>query len=388
MFKGKKKSDENSEKTNKQSLKVRFKEFNNKLNKKSDNNKKRQVVAFDLGTDKIKVAEGSYYKGELVINSFFEISTPKEAIDDGIIKLKDKLIDVVKEELSKKKIKAKYGICTTNSTQILNRDIIIPSVDKDELDTVVKFEIQQYLPINLDESILQTQTLGKVNDGSEQEKMNVRVIAFPKKIASMYYDFLKALQLKPYVLDVNYNALNKIVNYTDILKNEYNKSDGASSMFIDFGASFIDINIYKNGRLDFTRRIKGGYDDLEEALIRDAETDREKVSDVLYKIVDISKPDEEIDYQSKVIKNVTDDWIEKISMVLKYYRNQDNLNIVDKVYILGGLSRIKGIKNYLTERLSIGVSEIKMVPGVSIKKHVNNDEISDYFQAFGAIIRL
>ena len=113
------------------------------------------------------------------------------------------------------------------------------------METVVRYEIQQYLPINLEDYILQVTILGEeVVD--ETKKLNVRVIAYPEKIARGYYNLLLKLNLKPYALDVNYNAVNKFINFTGI-NNEFEYKSKDSVAFIDMGASFIDVNIYKDG---------------------------------------------------------------------------------------------------------------------------------------------
>ena len=173
--------------------------------------KKKKVVAFDLGSSTIKIVEGTYYKNELTIDKYIKIPSPKDAVIDGEIKKEDELAIRISEVLKSNNIKAKHGICTTNSTLIINREILIPKVEEEEMDTVVRYEIQQYLPINLDDYVIQVTILNEEKDMNGSEKLNVRVIAFPDKIAKGYYNLLKKLELEPYTLDVNYNAVNKLV---------------------------------------------------------------------------------------------------------------------------------------------------------------------------------
>lgn len=48
--------------------------------------KKKKVVAFDLGSSTIKIVEGTYYKNELTIDKYIKIPAPKDAVIDGEIK--------------------------------------------------------------------------------------------------------------------------------------------------------------------------------------------------------------------------------------------------------------------------------------------------------------
>lgn len=181
----------------------------------------------------IKIVEGMYYKEELTIDKYITMKTPKGAVVDGEIKRSEELFNKLGQVLKENGIKAKYGICTNNSTLIINREILIPRVEDEEMDTVVRYEIQQYLPINLEDYILQVQVLSE-EEINESKKLNVRVIAYPDKIARGYYDLLIKLDLKPYALDVNYNAINKFINCVD-KNNEYEYNPEDSVAFIDMG---------------------------------------------------------------------------------------------------------------------------------------------------------
>lgn len=142
-------------------LKVKLSKGLKKANKISTPEKNRKVVAFDIGSSMIKIVEGMYYKEELIIDKYITMKTPKGAVVDGEIKRSEELFNKLGQVLKENGIKAKYGICTTNSTLIINREILIPRVEDEEMDTVVRYEIQQYLPINLEDYILQVQILSE-----------------------------------------------------------------------------------------------------------------------------------------------------------------------------------------------------------------------------------
>lgn len=220
--------------------------FSNKVNKLNLPKKKRRVVALDLGSSAIKIVEGMYYKSDLTIFKYIIIPTPKGAIIDGEIKKEDELKNKLSQVLKENGIKTKDAICTTNSSLIINREISIPKVEEEEMDTVIRYEIQQYLPINLEDYILQGTILNKEKT-DKNKKIDVRVIAYPEKLAKGYYNFLLKLNLKPYALDVNYNAINKFINYVGI-NNEFKHKLNDAIAFIDLGESSIDVNIYKNGQ--------------------------------------------------------------------------------------------------------------------------------------------
>jgi len=362
-------------------LKAKFSKSLKKTNKLRTPEKKRKVIAFDMGSSMIKIVVGMYYKNDLIIDKYIKVTTPKDAIIDGEIKKEEELYNKLSQVLKQNGIKAKDATCTTNSTLIINREISIPKVEEEEMDTVVRYEIQQYLPINLEDYILQVTILGEevIN---ETKKLNVRVIAYPEKIARGYYNLLLKLDLKPYALDVNYNAVNKFINFTGINSEfEYKSKDTVA--FIDMGASFIDVNIYKNDQLDFTRIIKDCGNDIDEILQRSGVKDSEVVD---FKIKNINLK-EELDPLNIEVRYVVDDWIEKIEKITQFYKNRNVENEVNKIIIFGGSSKINGMEEYMTEKLGIK-TKINGSTKIAFKSKDDGKPVDDFINAIGSVIRV
>lgn len=357
------------------------KKFSKRSNKSNTPDKKRKVIAFDMGSGAIKIVEAMYYKNQMTVYKYLKAPTPKDAIIDGEIKKEEELYSKLKRILKKNAFNGKYGVCTTNSTLIINREIQIPKVEEEEMKTVIRYEIQQYLPINLDDYILQSTILGEEEVNGE-DKVNIRVIAYPEKIAKGYYDFLMKLELKPYALDVNYNAVNKYINIVKT-NNEIENETMGTVAFVDFGASFIDVNIYKDEHVQFTRIIKAGGNDIDEILMQNGGFNKEELEEERYKNIDLSDDLDSINIQ---IIEIVDEWIEKIEKIIQFYKNKNAGNDVDNIIIYGGSSKLNGMESYMTEKLGIR-TKIKGISKIDFKLNDKNDS-DDYINALGSVIRL
>lgn len=364
-------------------LKGKFSKNLKRINKISTPEKKRKVIALDMGSSSIKIVEGMYYKEELSIDKYITMNTPKGAIIDGEIKKSEELFLKISNVLKENKIKAKYAICTNNSTLIINREISIPKVEEEEMDTVVRYEIQQYLPINLEDYILQVQILNE-EEINEVKRLNIRVIAYPEKIARGYYDLLNKLNLKPYALDVNYNAINKFINCID-KNNQYEYNPENSVAFIDMGASFIDVNIYKNGRLDFTRMIKAGGNDIDEMLLEKSGINSVELETFKSKVIDLEEPFEPINIY---VREVIDDWIEKIEKIIQFYKNKNMGEEINKIVIFGGSSKLKGMDNYMAAKLGVKTIRKNEISKTAFKSSDDGKTIDDFINVIGSVIRL
>ncbi|WP_252237985.1 MULTISPECIES: pilus assembly protein PilM [unclassified Clostridium] len=361
-----------------------------KVNEKSKSikvkrEKKRKVVAFDIGSTNIKIAEGTYYKGILSIENLIDIPTPAEAIIDGNIEKKELLVSILQKALNENGINAKEGICTNNSSLIINREILIPDVKEEELDTVVRYEIQQYLPINLDDYVLQMTKIGE-EFSDEGKKLEIRAIAYPEKMAKGYYDLLMALNLKPFALDVNYNALNKLLNHIEVINN-HKLNIEESLVFIDMGATSLDVNIYNNGVLKFTRIIKAGGKYLDEILYENMNIPIEETEK--FKSQDIDLKEEELEFQNQIIIDTLDEWVDKIEKIIQFYKSKNFDDDINKIFIYGRTSRIKNLEQYITSKIGIETIKIRNIPEIINDSNIEVDEnIDNFINVVGSLIRL
>ncbi|NFE85744.1 pilus assembly protein PilM [Clostridium botulinum] len=361
-----------------------------KVNEKSKSlkvkkEKKRKVVAFDIGSTNIKIAEGTYYKGILSIEKLIDIPTPAESIIDGNIEKKELLVSILQKGLNDNGINAKEGICTNNSSLIINREILIPDVKDEELDTVVRYEIQQYLPINLDDYVLQMTKIGE-EFSDEGKKLEIRAIAYPEKMAKGYYDLLMDLNLKPFALDVNYNALNKLLNHIEVINNRKLNIE-ESFVFIDMGSSSLDVNIYNNGVLKFTRIIKAGGKYLDEILYENMNIPIEEIEK--FKSHDIDLKEEELKFQNQIIIDTLDEWIDKIEKIIQFYKSKNFDDDINKIFIYGRTSRIKNLEQYITSKIGIETIKIRNIPEIINDSNIEVDEnIDNFINVIGSLIRL
>lgn len=350
---------------------------------KGKNEKPRNVVAFEIGSKYIKIVEGKYSKDKLSVYKMAQVETPMASIEDGAIIDERALVNTLQVAINQLGIKSKDAVVTSNSTSIIDREIIIPAVDESEMESVIKYEIQQYLPINLDEYIVEYVVIDKLVD-SEGPKLKVNVISYPKDIVNGYYKLIKSLGLNPYVLDVTYNSLKKIVNHTGMIKNGGQVTGTVA--FVDMGATSINVTIFKRGQLDFTRIIKSGGETIDQALssrldmsIKSTESMKMDKGNLL----DIQDDDE----VNVIIKETVDEMIGELEQILQFASNKNGEN-VDEVVIYGGASKLRGLDVYMQRKLLKSIKRVFTLERIDMSTSAMPKEpIGEYLNAIGAVIR-
>jgi type IV pilus assembly protein PilM len=352
----------------------------------------KKLISLDIGSQNTKIVIGKYQKNKVYIERTIIVDTPLHTIEDGNIVDKLRLNSELKNTLGINSIKIKEVNCTTNSTSIINREIIIPKAEDGELDTIVNFEIQQYLPIIMEDYIIQHKVLETIKDEVSDkalEKLRIFVVVYPKHMAEGYLDMLKDAALKPNVLDVNFNAVNKLfADCVEINGEKYNTGDTIA--VIDMGAGNLSVNIFSKGRIDFSRMTTNGGNVIDKHIAQEYDTTLEDAEKRKKQYCDLSDKDnsEKLEALNDIIKEDVNSWIEEINRILQFYKNKKIGNSVDRIFIYGGSSKLKGIEEYMSRALNIPVVKIKTISNIVLSKNVEKESLDLYLNAIGALIRL
>lgn len=369
------------------------------LGKNKTNNKKKssyfskkstvkKLVSLDIGSHSVKAVAGEKTKDKIMVYKAFSFAIPEGIVADGKVLNHLEITRLIKENLALNNIKISDTVCTTNSTSIINRDIVVPKGEESEMDAIINFSIQQYLHINMNDYTIQYDILGEVESEGAQ-KYKALVITYPNAMSKEYFNLIKECSLEPYALDVAFNSVKKLYNNTQYLNDNFLDKE-ATTAFVDIGANTINVHIYKNGNLEFTRVIKSGGSDLDGSISRkygltfkEAEERKIKYSDL-----DSYGESEGVHEFNEFLKEELQQWVVEIQRIVQFYKNKNVGNRIDNIYIFGGSSNIKGIDRFLREQLSIPVETINTIENIVAQDGKVFEDINIYLNALGALIRL
>lgn len=356
-----------------------------------------KVLSLDIGSQNTKIVLGTQSNKNVIIDKTITMNTPVGCYNDGnildITKFKSEILDALQAE----NIKCRNIIITSKSTSVITRDIEIPVAKKEEMDSIIKFQMERYLPIMFEDYIMQYKVLEEFEDEGVK-KAKVTVVVYPKVMAEGYYNLVKELKGNAVALDISSNSINKLFTH-DIKVNDENYSLEETVAVIDLGYDFINVNIISKGNVQFTRIITygGSHIDIEIAkqlFISEEEAESKRLEDCNLETDSLS--DMQNSLVSDIAKEHIRNWTQEIERMVNYYKNKDKGNKVDKVYIYGGISNLKGIEKFIKDALNLPVIKIHSLSNVKFSK-INESkidpfkldlELSQYLNAIGAIIRL
>ncbi|GAA0179245.1 hypothetical protein SH2C18_21500 [Clostridium sediminicola] len=346
-------------------------------------------LTMEFGSNSVKILESKMKGKKIFVNKSSIIELSQDVIKDGKIENIEEIREVLKNVFETGKFTAKKVNITIKSSSVISRNILTPKANEKDMDTMVKYEVEDQLPVNAMDYEIKYKMLGQktLNDEVLNE---VNVILFPKKIAKEYWELINYLKLKPKVLNLNSNAIEKLFSTRNIkLKREYSDSEGIF-VIIDIGFKNIELNIISEGSTQFSRILSGGGKYLDNIIYNEMLDDEEKkqefkkkYADLMY---DINKTDPSVAEINDSIKAEVDRWIKDIDRVIDYYMNQNKEKKLEHIYIHGGTANVKGLTHYMEQYLNVSVSiiELRNIKSSDLKFNKNYER---YINIIGATIR-
>ncbi|MBS4536187.1 type IV pilus assembly protein PilM [Clostridium sp. D2Q-14] len=345
----------------------------------------KKIISLDIGNEKIKIVKGRNCKNNIFIENAISIDTPKNSIIDGNIINIDLLSSYMKENLYKNDLKGNRGIITLDYSSIITREINLPYVKEEELKRMIKYEIEQLIPINIDDYVIDYKKREEFIENNIK-KLRLLVIVMSKKAIKDYIKLLKNIKLKSYSLDLNSNAISKLISRNLRINGKEVKSN-ETIVFLDIGYRNININIISNYISDFNRIIECGS--------RDIDT---KIANYFnIKLSEAKLIKEEFDFEknntnsfngvSNIIIDILDDWISQIDRIFSYYKKLSITNRIDEIYVYGGGSKLKDLDKYFKNEFNIKTYILKDISPLKKGKKVKNIDLTKYLNNIGAMIR-
>ncbi len=327
-------------------------------------------------------------KEKLVVKKVLYTPIAESMITDGDITDISGLASQFRQTLRKNKIKARNCFCCFQSDEIITREVTIPSPDKNSLQEMAKFEVEQYLPVEMSNYVVQSLVLKEI-EIDDKPFAEMQVTAFPKRFVDQLYRLINQAGLYPVVLDTQANAFRKLIeNQYKINGNDYHRE--GTSAFIDFGYENVSISIFQKGKFKFNRVLKVGGKDLDiniskflDISIDEAEKRKLQIHNINYTVDEFTENSRMIN----VVKSTMENWFDEIAKIFRYFNAKTSgTGQVEYIYIYGGGAKINGLDDYVESYFKVPVSSIRKVSNVSLSDNADLDT-AELLNAFGVMYR-
>ncbi|MFZ5353579.1 MAG: type IV pilus assembly protein PilM [Bacillota bacterium] len=348
---------------------------------------KSEVLSLDIGSKNIKLVIGKQLPSSVTVSAAFVFPAPANSIQDGKLLDMQAVAGCIKKVIEENKIKTKKAVLTIESTSIIRRELELPVVKESEMESMVRFEIEQYLPIMLSEYVVEYKILEEFM-ADNIKKCKILVAAISKAMVEEYLQLLRSLDLTPVVMDMHSNAVSKLFGSKQQINSEAYNLDKTAAIF-DMGADFINLTIVAKGVTKFSRLVTMGGNDIDVNIantfnLNTAHAEEKKIIEGNLGYDRESSSADAI--LNDTIRGSIDRCLEEIQRMFQYYTSRDTGNRIDEIYIYGGSSNLTGLEEYIRFVMTMPVHKIKSMSSVKLSKP-EGAQLEYCLNAIGAILR-
>lgn len=323
-----------------------------------------KILSIEAEASQIRVAEVEVRGKKGRIYNCFCIPAPQGAVEDGQIRDTKTLGENLKAELSQRKIRTKKVYFATGSTRIASREVRIPFVKANRIQSIIEANATDYFPIDVSKYVLSYSVVDlesqKSEDGKEETKQyHLMVYAAPKAISAAYSEFAENAGLTmtgiTYTGDSIYHSV----------KDEYAKG---THILVKVEYTGTSITVIRDGELTLQRNINYGVDSAAETVRAFPEfgdrLDANEALDMLCSrkcinpFLDMESFDEEISDEERKLETARAEVTESlrylignISRIMDYYISRHTDTNFDSIVCCGLGAQVKGLMQLLTNEL-------------------------------------
>jgi type IV pilus assembly protein PilM len=303
----------------------------------------KPLFGLDIGRSSLKVMQLEHTAKKPAIVGYGAVDFDMSALDDGFI-AKPELIANVMHELFEKRligeISTRRVAIALPSYRTFTRSIQLPKLPPNELHDAVTLEVEQYVPVPLQELYLDYTVANLPGDSNM-----VFVVAVPKKIVDSYVDLGHNLGLEPILIEPTVTACARFFGR--------DRHSDMSTAIIDFGSLTATISIFDK-TIVATSSVSAGGLVFTEAIRNKLGITTQQAGEIKTRHgLDVSQYQRQIAeaLEPALLRVVTE-----VRRMLRYYEEHyEHKTIVGQIVILGGGANMPGLSDYLTNALKIPV---------------------------------
>lgn len=340
-------------------------------------NPRPNALGVEIGTSAIKVVALRPGSPPSLQHAVM-VPTPIGSMRDGLVVEPQAVATELKNLLAEHRITTKYAVTAVPNQVAVTRNIMVPRMDRKDLQEAIKWEAERYIPYPIDDVSLDFDLLDDLSTIPEDGQMEIVIAAAPTEAIARQIEVLRLAGLEPTVVDLKSfaslralrgNLLGEHLTKSTLTGTNYTEA-GEVALVMEIGASSSVINLVRGDRVLMARNINVSADDFTTALQKAFDLDFSAAEDVKLGYATATTPTEDEEdllnfdmareqYSParvfEVIRPVLGDLITEIRRSLEFYRVQSGDVVIDRTFLAGGGAKLRGLAAAISDALGFRV---------------------------------
>jgi type IV pilus assembly protein PilM len=288
--------------------------------------KSKVALGLDISTNSVKVAEIGLGRGEPVLSNLGIVHIPEGVIRDGEVEDGVTLAESLKELWGITGIKERSVTLGIANQKVIVRPIELPYMEKEELDSALRFQVQEFIPIPIEDAILDFDIIEEFMTADEERMLTVLLVAAHKDMIQSFMEVLRSAGLSMAAIDLKAFSLPRSLIQKEVLQAGY--GEGQAVCLINAGSGITNIAILKDNIPRFARFLLRGGDDFTHSIMNRLDMEWEEAEEI--------RRGKQVNPEAdKVLQQEIFNFVGEIRRSIDYYIAQTQERTFSKVVLSG-----------------------------------------------------
>lgn len=361
----------------------------------------KKVLSIEIGQQVTKAVVIDFLKKNPHVYNAFSFDTPEGVMEDGYVKDKDRMAQLLREQMKDNGVKEKEVVFSIASSKIASREVTVPYVPEKNLDNLINATAQDYFPVNMDEYTLAYNVLETVKE-KDKKSLKLLLLAAPDSLIQNYYSLADLMGVRVESIDYYGNGSMQVLQ----------KHIGSGySVCVQIGSLNTMVSVLKENQQIMQRTIPYGTNTIIETMLahpalecRD-ETDAMEMlcrENVVYSTLDyedetvrgtrISEDQWKRSGQSREARKAVTDAVGGILLsvirVVDYFGSRYPDCQLGYIYITGMGVKIRGLDTLFEREMELPVRKLEKLTNITFSRGFARSlqDQTEYIAAIGAAI--
>lgn len=319
-------------------------------------------LALDIGASAVTAIQLSGSGNRVKLRRFYEASLPDGLVVDGEIVDADLFGRELKTFVHKNGLRGRAAQVGVSNQKVIVRNIDMPEMSEAELLGAIEYQAQDYIPIPVEDAVLDFQILGRRTDAEGQPRQEVLLVAAQRAMIETLLAALKQAGLKVAGVDVSSLALVRaLVPGASFLADPAHT--GICRGLVDISSSVSTLVVAIDDALKFTRVINFSSDRFAKVISEQRGVPFEDAARLAQSVGlpgplapegDVYSPEVVAETQKQTGKAAAE-LVDEIRRSFDYYQSQEGSTPVKELILSGRGTLLRNLDAHLAEALELPV---------------------------------
>ena len=309
----------------------------------------RTRIGLDIGSTAVRAAELTEADRPSVIRAA-QVPLPPGAVENSEVRDVEAVAEALRELWTRGGFKSRKVYIGVGNQRVVVREIALPTMPEKELRQSLGFQIQEFIPMPVDEAVLDFHVIEETEiDG--RQMVRLLLVAAQKAMVDTLVAAATSAKLEPLGLDLVPFALVRAVGRVGA---GMELEERGGEAIVDVGAHVTNIVVHAAGETRFVRVLPSGGRDVTNAIARALSID-DVVAERLKRgeLVDDVEVDSEQAHE--ISRQRATQFVDEIRSSLEFYTAQTQGARIERLLVSGGGSKLEGLLEILRQRIPVAV---------------------------------